>query len=240
MDFNINFTLISGLVGVYIFSLIFTGLLTWAASSERYRQYRLYMPVKDPLANTSKFPRTFCIIIFNAFLWTVYLTQGYEWVIHDKPASLAMLLWQVIAILVIYDFMFYWIHRVFHLRLLLKYVHYVHHRVRYPTAIDDYYLHPVDSLWVTTLFFLSIAIVGPVNTTTFIVTLFVWVFINNSIHGGMNFPHPVFRLTNYWARMHECHHGKSMRSNFGSIFPIWDTMFGTRYISKERSILGSE
>ena len=240
MDYQINFPLIAGLVGVYFFSVIFTVLQTRATSSERYKKYRLYTPVNDPLANTSKFLRTSLIIIFIACIWTAYLTQGYDWVIHDEPAGFAVLLGQVLAVLLIYDFMFYWVHRAFHLPFLMRYVHHVHHRVRFPTAIDDYYLHPIDTLWVTTLFFLSIAIIGPVNTTTFIATLFVWVFINNSIHGGLNLPHPIFKLTNYWARMHECHHGKNMQSNFGSIFPFWDMMFGTHYISKkyQRAVSG--
>ena len=234
MDDQINFPLIAGLVGVYCFSVIFTVVLTRAAGSERYKQYRLYTPVNDPLANTGKFLRTFLIITCIACIWTAYLTQGYDWVIHDEPSAFAALPVQIVAVLLIYDFMFYWVHRAFHLPLLMRYVHYVHHRVRFPTAIDDYYLHPIDSLWVTTLFFLSVAIVGPFNTTTFIATLFVWVFINNSIHGGLNLPHPVFTLTNYWARMHNVHHGINVNANFGSIFPFWDVTFGTQYINKKR------
>ena len=230
---QINFPLIAGLVGVYFFSVIFTVLQTRAAKSERYKQYRLYTPVNDPLANTSKVPRTFFIILFIACIWTAYLTQGYDWVIHDEPSAFAVLPVQILAVLLIYDFMFYWVHRVFHLPLLIRYVHYVHHKVRFPTAIDDYYLHPIDTLWVTTLFFLSVTIVGPFNTTTFIATLFVWVFMNNSIHGGLNLPNPVFRLTNYLARMHNVHHGKNMSSNFGSFFPFWDMLFGTHHRSKK-------
>ena len=230
---QINFPLIAGLVGIYFFSVIFTVLQTRAAKSERYKQYRLYTPVNDPLANTSKVPRTFFIILFIACIWTAYLTQRYDWVIHDEPAAFAVLPVQILAVILIYDFMFYWVHRVFHLPFLMRYVHYVHHKVRFPTAIDDYYLHPIDTLWVTTLFFLSVTIVGPSNTTTFIATLFVWVFMNNSIHGGLNLPNPVFRLTNYLARMHNVHHGKNMSSNFGSFFPFWDMLFGTHSGSKK-------
>lgn len=234
MDDQINFPLIAGMVGVYFFSVIFTVLQTRAANSERYKKYRLYTPVNDPFANTSKVPRTFFFFLFITCIWTACLTQGYDWVIHDEPSAFAVLPVQILAVLLIYDFMFYWVHRAFHLPLLMKYVHYVHHRVRFPTAIDDYYLHPIDTLWVTTLFFVSLVIVGPFNTTTFVATLFIWVFINNSIHGGLNLPHPIFRLTNYWARRHNVHHGKNMNANFGSIFPFWDKMFGTNYINKKQ------
>ena len=224
---RINYELIFGFVGVAICSVIFVSLWTWAASSERYQKYRIHTPVRDPLAKTSKFKQVSRAVVFDITLYIVYLVLAYDWLIHDGSVGLLTMLIQVLAILLIYDFMFYWVHRLFHHPFLMRHVHGVHHRVRFPKAVDDFFLHPVDSLWVTTLFFLSIAIVGPLSTTGFIVTLFVYVFINNSLHSGLNFPHPLFTLTNYLARKHEVHHGQNVSANFGSIFPFWDIMFGT-------------
>ena len=161
--------------------------------------------------------------------------QTSGWIVAEESAGIAMSLGQLSAILLIYDFMFYWVHRVFHHPFLMRHVHYVHHRVRHPAALDDYYLHPVDALWVTTLFFLSVTIVGPVDSETFIATFFIWILINNFLHRGLNLPHPAFKLTNYWSRMHDCHHSKKINSNFGSLFPFWDMMFGTYYIDKDSS-----
>jgi len=46
-------------------------------------------------------------------------------------------------------------------------------------------------------------------------------------HSGIELPHAVFRLTNHWARKHNAHHCVSISSNFGSIFPFWDSVFRT-------------
>jgi len=40
-------------------------------------------------------------------------------------------------------------------------------------------------------------------------------------------PHPAFKLTNYWVIRHDRHHYKHLNTNFASIFPYWDMMFGT-------------
>ena len=209
--------------------MVLTVLQTWTASSKQYEKYRLREPIQDPLANANKFKRTFLMILYIAYLWTVCLTQGYDWIIHEETVGFAISFAQVFTILLVYYFMFYWVHRALHLPFLMKHVHYVHHRVRFPTAIDDYYVHPIETLWVTMLFFLSVAIIGPVDTTTFIATLFVWMFIHDFLHSGLNWPHPVFKFMNFWSRMHDVHHGENPRSNFGSIFPFWDMIFGTYY-----------
>ena len=227
MTYEINFPLLYGVVGVAVCTAAFVSLWTWAAGSERFRVYRLRTPVVGSLAETGKKKRIATIILFDVLLYTAYLTLAYDWLIKDASDAFLIVIGQVFAVLLIYDLMFYWVHRLFHLPFLMRQVHAVHHRVRFPKAVDDFDLHPVDSLWVTTLFFLSIAIVGPLSPTAFVVTLFVYVFINITLHSGLHLPHPCFKLTNYWARKHDVHHGKNPSSNFGSIFPFWDAMFGT-------------
>ena len=224
---QINYGLVFGVIGVAICSVVFVSLWTWAAGSERYRKYRIREPVRDPLAKVSKFKQVSNAVVFDIALCCAYLVLAYDWLVQDGSVGLLTMFGQILAILLIYDFMFYWVHRLFHHPFLMRHVHGVHHKVRFPKAVDDFYIHPVDSFWVITLFFSSIAIVGPLSTTSMIVTLFVWVFINNSLHSGLNFPHPLFTLTNYWARRHEVHHGLNVSANFGSIFPFWDMMFGT-------------
>ena len=228
MEYRFNYGLIVGMIGLFCCSAIFHLLWTWVGSAERFSEYRLRKPVNDPFAKIRKSTWVVPVIAFDISLYAAYLVLGYDWLIQSSAAvGFWTIAGQVLAVLLIYDFMFYWVHRLFHLPFLMRYVHGVHHRVRFPKAVDNFYLHPVDALWVTTLFFLSIAMVGPLSTTAFIVTLFVYVFINNTLHSGVNLPHPLFKLTNYWARMHDVHHGKNRSANFGSIFPIWDMLFGT-------------
>ena len=227
MTYEINLPLLYGVVGVAVCSAVFVSCWTWAADSERFGMYRLRRPVSAPPADIGKRKRIASIIAFDILIYSVYLVLAYDWLIEDGSDGFWTIVGQILAVLLIYDFMFYWVHRLFHVPFLMRHVHAVHHKVRFPKAVDDFDLHPVDSLWVTTLFFLSIAIVGPLSPTAFVVTLLVYVFINNTLHSGLNLPHPCFKLTNYWARKHDVHHGTNLSANFGSVFPIWDMMFGT-------------
>ena len=158
---QVNYELIFGVLAIAICSVVFISLWTWAANSERYQKYRIRMPVRDPLEKAGKFKEVSRAVVFDITLYCVYLVLAYDWLIQDGSVGLLTMFGQVLAILLIYDFGFYWVHRLFHHPFLMRRVHGVHHKVRFPKAIDDFYLHPIDSLWVTTLFFSSIAIVGP-------------------------------------------------------------------------------
>lgn len=222
------FGLISGLVGIACCSALFTSALTRAAGSERFSKYRLTSAI-DPLRKVNKSRHVLLIILFDLCLYCSCLVFGYKWLIREGSTGFWTTLVQIFAVLLIYDFGFYWTHRLFHSRFLMRHVHSIHHRVRVPKAVDDYYLHPLDSLWVTTLFFGSIAIVGPLSIPTFILTFLAYVFINNCLHSGLSLPHACFRPINYLAHKHNIHHNVNISSNFASIFPILDKIFGTAH-----------
>ena len=224
-----NFELLYGVIGVAVCSTIFLHAWTWAANVERFQRYRMYGSVADPLAKVSKRGRIVSTLAFDILLYGAGLFLAYDWMIKDGTDGLATVIGQVLAVLVLYDFMLYWVHRLFHVPFLMRHVHGVHHRVRSPKAVDDFYKSPLDSVWVTALLFGSIAIVGPLSTSAFVGTLFAYVFIHNALHSGLSFPHPVFRLTNHWARRHGMHHAENPSANFGVIFPIWDLAFGTAW-----------
>lgn len=225
--YQVDYQLLFGGTFVVISGTVFLSLWTWAANSERFSKYRLHDPKFEPPRRVDRMRRIPLIIAFDFLLCIAYLVFGYDWLIKPEQDSLLTMIAQVLAVLVIYDLMFYWVHRLFHLPFLMRHVHAIHHKVRSPRSIDDFYLHVVDAAWVITLFFSSVAVVGPLSTNTLILTLFVYVFIHNTLHSGLNFPHPLFKLTNYWARKHDAHHNTNVSANFGSIFPIWDVMFGT-------------
>ena len=222
-----NLSLVVGLFCIFCASLFHVYLQTRLAKSSRYRQYRLHPEGDDGLSIFLRLKRVTLIVLFVGCLWAALLTLGYDLFLHDESVGGAAMAAQIFAILLIYDFLFYWTHRVLHHPLVMRFSHGVHHQVRVPMAIDDFYLHPADATTMSVLFLLCIAIVGPVSTTTFIAVTAVWVFMNNAIHSGFNWPHPIFKLTNYWARTHDVHHGINRNANFGSFLPVWDMMFGT-------------
>ena len=225
---NVNYGLIFGFIGIAVFSGVFLSAWTWAATSKRYSKYRIRPPEgNDPLEGLNRYKEVLKAVLVDATIYIAYLFLAYEWLIKESSTGWLTILVQVLAVMTIYDFMLYWVHRAMHHRFFMKHVHGFHHRVIFPRGIDDFYKHPLDSLWVISLFFLSTAIVGPLSTTGFVATLFVFAFLNNCQHVGMTIPHPLFAVINDVARRHELHHNEDSSSNYALIFPFWDWMFGT-------------
>ena len=220
-------TLIIGLALIMGFALVFNSLAVWAVESSGLKKYRLRNPGFVQLSTTNKYPR---ILLNGIFVIGLYFGFAYffsQYVTHDLGTGPLRVVGEVLAILLLNDFMYYLMHRAFHWPRVMKYVHGRHHRVRNPTAADGLYLDPLDNFAGLGVFFLSVVIIGPVSTATFLAAVFVYILINSVNHTGLELPHPIFRLTNHWARKHDHHHGVNPRANYGSIFPFWDQMFRT-------------
>ena len=89
---------------------------------------------------------------FAAFLVPFFLS------LESRP------LWQhaleIVAVLAIYDFLYYWLHRsLFHGKLLRK-AHALHHMARRPTPVDSYYIHPIEAVSGIFVFMVAIPIVA--------------------------------------------------------------------------------
>ena len=223
-----NLSFFVGIVGLFCFAVASYAVWSWLASNPKFEKNRLNASALavDPLPH--RLMRAVLIACLIVLVFTTYLTVGYDYFIsHDQPEPWFIVPFKILAVLVIYDFVHYWLHRAMHLPLLMRYIHHVHHRVRQPTALDDLYISAGDALWVTAVLFLSIAIVGPLGEMSFLGSILAYAIINNTIHSGMQFKHPALKLLTFWSRHHYVHHAKNPRANYGIVFPIWDKMFGT-------------
>jgi sterol desaturase/sphingolipid hydroxylase (fatty acid hydroxylase superfamily) len=132
---------------------------------------------------------------------------------------------EVIGILLVYDFLYYFLHRYpFHQWGLLMRVHAVHHKARHPIAIDSLYLHPVENVLGLALLLFCTWLVGPVNLYAFGVCFFVYSWLNILVHGGVDLGVPYVGLL---ARKHDLHHTTMRAGNFASLSPLPDLLFGT-------------
>ena len=117
--------------------------------------------------------------------------------------------------LIITDFWFYFLHRLFHQKLLYKY-HAVHHNYNYTFGIGAIYAHPIDFL-VTNIFPVSFPIFWlsiPYKHTT-IITIFSTCYTTIISHGG-------FKVNA--SKGHLIHHVKR-KHNYGLI--IFDRLLNT-------------
>lgn len=201
--------------------------LTRAADSERFNQYRIRtpreyqkIPWRRRVVNTS-LNGVLAVSLFLAFFY--YLG---DYALYSGWPGATGLLGEALGVLLLYDFMYYFAHRAAHHPKGMKYVHGVHHFVRFPTAQESIYLHPGETLGGLGLLLLAIVILGPISTVSFLVAFFVHSMANILVHSNLIIPHPAFKLFNFWAEKHDTHHSK-IRYNYASIFPFWDQAFGT-------------
>jgi sterol desaturase/sphingolipid hydroxylase (fatty acid hydroxylase superfamily) len=147
----------------------------------------------------------------------------------ETPVWWHMLL-EIGAILMVYDFFYYLVHRfVFHGSL--TWVHAVHHRQHNPCRWDSSYIHPIEvavglGLYAATIFVLS-RFLGNFHVVTAIITWVAFTEINLHNHDLWKADKFPFRHLNYMAQMHHNHHATYSGGNFATISLLYDRMFGT-------------
>ncbi len=152
------------------------------------------------------------------------------------PASRLPLWLQAILIIVLSDFVSYWMHRLFHGRRLWPF-HAVHHSA---TALDwlaAVRVHPVNdalmrvasTLPVVALGFAPNAVAGVIPLLTFMAIL---------IHANVDWDWGPLRSVLASPRFHRWHHtseAEGRDKNFAGVLPLWDILFGTYYMPKDRA-----
>ncbi len=152
----------------------------------------------------------------------------YPVLFYEEAASPWRMLLEGVGVLISYDFVYYLVHRYpFHQWRMLKKVHAVHHTVRYPTAYDSLYMHPVENIIGLFLLMLCTYLVGPVSIYTFAGVFVIYSSLNILNHTGLDLPFFPFRTVSYLARKHDSHHISMRSGNYASITPLFDHLFGT-------------
>jgi sterol desaturase/sphingolipid hydroxylase (fatty acid hydroxylase superfamily) len=138
---------------------------------------------------------------------------------------------EAIEMLVLGDFIAYWLHRWFHGNRMWKY-HAVHHSSRQLDWLSSVRVHPVNG-WVTRWIQATILVVlgfspGVVAAYVPFLTLYA-VFLHANVAWGFG------RLGRIVAspRFHRWHHTSEelgLNRNFSGLFPFWDVLFGTFFM----------
>jgi sterol desaturase/sphingolipid hydroxylase (fatty acid hydroxylase superfamily) len=138
---------------------------------------------------------------------------------------------QVAIYIVLSDFLLYWAHRVFHGAQLWRF-HAIHHSAEEVDWTVAYRFHPVN-LWLgpflvaAIMMFLGISpavllFLVPFNTT-------VAVFVHANINWTLG-PLKYVVATPVFHRWHHTLPAEGGNTNFGSVFSVWDVLFGTFYM----------
>ncbi len=170
------------------------------------------------------------------------------------PISWTRGLIATVIIVVTSDFCKYWAHRAHHEWRFLWPFHAVHHSADVLTPLTVQRVHPLEPMIRDMLMtvivgvvqgFVLYAIVGQINIAT-IGGANALYFLFNAL--GANFRHshiwisygPVLERILISPAQHQVHHSVAIKhhdKNYGSMFALWDWMFGTLYIPTEHEKL---
>lgn len=164
------------------------------------------------------------------------------------PLALALI------VFVITDFANYWIHRLHHDTRVLWPLHAVHHSAEVLTPLTAYRQHPLSgmvSTAMTTVIFgvvfglmvgtfspdLSIAEIAGANAFVVLANMTVTNFLHSHIWISFG---PVLERMFISPAQHQIHHSiepRHFNRNYGQVLAIWDWMFGTLYLIREKEVV---
>ena len=151
------------------------------------------------------------------------------------PAARLPLWLQAVLILVLGDFIGYWMHRWFHGERLWRF-HAVHHSSVDLDWLSAVRLHPVnDALMrvagavpLLALGLAPVALAGGAPVLTLMAIL---------VHANLDWDWGPLRAVVASPRFHRWHHtdeASARDKNFAGLLPLWDILFGTYYMPKDR------
>jgi sterol desaturase/sphingolipid hydroxylase (fatty acid hydroxylase superfamily) len=207
---------------------ILIAVLTWIFHTPKYAKWHI-REVMEIKGVTKK--QYLWNIVPNGALSTVAtvgLIYGLSpWTMTTAETSWWMIALEGVGVLLVYDFAYYFLHRSFHIRAVFPLVHVVHHRVRFPNALDSLYQSPIELFSGVGLLMIVTMLVGPIHWMAFVGVFFVYSTLHIVIHSGMLFPHPVFGVINSLTMKHHRHHLNRHGHNYASVTPLPDLLFGT-------------
>lgn len=152
------------------------------------------------------------------------------------PLFAKLPLWfQVILILMILDFIQYWVHRLFHTKYLWRF-HAIHHSAVHVDWLTSARFHPVNLLVYSTLVFYIVYMMGFSPKAWILPTLFSIIY-SPLVHANLNWTYGPFRYLLASPIFHRWHHTyptEGGNKNFAPNFPLLDVIFGTYYDPKDK------
>lgn len=141
-------------------------------------------------------------------------------------------LWlQIPIVVVMRDFGFYWVHRMYHAVPWMWRFHRIHHSSEHLDWLASYRLHPVDQSFHSAIVLLPTALFdfSPLAVLS-VMAVYRWhtILLHSNVRItfgplGKVIAAPTFH---HW---HHANHVEAYDKNFGGQLTIWDRMFGTYY-----------
>jgi sterol desaturase/sphingolipid hydroxylase (fatty acid hydroxylase superfamily) len=215
------------ILSILMFDGALLTFLAFAYHSKRFEGYRISLLESMKTPSLKRLTNIAFIAVLS--LAAVFGMTGaiYRFTFHDHPVSVGRAIFEVLAILLVYDFAYYWLHRAMHTTRGMRWVHGRHHEVRNPTAMESFYLTPAELFAGLGLLLLCTWVLGPVSIYSFAVVFFIHTTLNIAVHSGLLSKRILLWPVDHLTHKHYKHHAGNYDSNFASLTPFWDMLFGT-------------
>jgi len=169
------------------------------------------------------------IILQNIMVLGMFMVKNNIILIDYTYFSITKIL-QIIYLLLIDDFYFYFYHRMMHkVPYLYTNIHIIHHKAKSPYPINYVCAHPFEIIMGSVGTYIGILILNQVYSTSLLIYSFIKIFHELDIHSGLR----TFFYIRYYGSSedHEIHHSY-LRGNYASTFNYLDRIFGTYITDK--------
>jgi ornithine lipid hydroxylase len=233
---NVNLIYTTLIVGI---SFISIGVLErvipyrqeWLQSKNDTKTDIIYLVFREAFG---QFNKVFLILIIPALLPAV-LDKGFIGKYWPDDWNT---LFQFILFILIYDFIGYWLHRSYHTIPFLWRFHAVHHsseRLYFNNAPRFHFVELFITGSVTYVFFFGFNIDAKILAMHAVFDSIVGLFQHSNVDIRLGFQNYLYSA----AERHRWHHSKLIsesNSNYGSNIIIWDILFKTAILPKNRHV----
>lgn len=171
------------------------------------------------------------ILVYYPLIWISQ--SNYSFSILQNNAILSFVL-----LLLACEFCYYWIHRAFHTFSWMWKFHAVHHGAKRVYWLNAGRFHFIEAFVSSLIYFLPIPFFAP--EPELIVMLIVLSAITGFIeHVNIDFKAGILNYVFNTAQLHRWHHSiiiSESNKNYGKVLVIWDIIFRTFYLPKNRNV----
>jgi Delta7-sterol 5-desaturase len=164
--------------------------------------------------------------------YIIYL-EGYTKIYTTiSDYSISYFIFSIIAIAVLYETYYYWLHRWMHKPLVFKQVHKVHHESKDTSVFTSFSFHPLEA-FLQFVFLPVIVMIMPIHYAALAIILMIMTVSAIMNHADVEvFPkHFSNHFIGKWligSTHHSLHH-KHFDTNYGLYFTCWDKWMKTEH-----------
>lgn len=137
----------------------------------------------------------------------------------------------ILLMMFVRDTLFYWEHRLMHMKQVFRFAHRIHHLSNQTTPLSGFSVHPLEGIFAAAIPYTLILFLVPKHPAAYLI--FVWADSAVAVLTHMGYEPFPRGFSRHWlgrwigtSTAHQAHHRNS-RCNYALYFLFWDRLMGT-------------